>query len=95
MASEDPTIERDDARDRYVLSVGGQRIGQCVYHDDGTTRVLTHTEVAEDHEGEGLGSRLVKFALDDIRSSGMTADPQCPMVAAYIQKHEEYADLVA
>lgn len=94
MAS-DPVIERVDSRDRYVLRLDDEKIGQCIYHDEGGTRVLTHTEVAEDREGNGLGSQLVRFALDDIRSAGMTVNPQCPMVAAYIERHEEYADLVA
>lgn len=90
-----PTIEHVESRDRYVLSIEHEPIGKAVYHDRGDTRVLTHTEIDEDREGEGLGSQLVKFALDDIRDAGLKVEPQCPMVAAYIEKHREYADLVA
>ena len=93
VASE-PVIERVDTRQRYVLSMDGERVGMCVYQDEGDVRVITHTEVRDEFEGEGLGTRLVRFALDDVRASGMRVDPVCPMVAAYIGRHQEYADLV-
>lgn len=94
-AIERAVIERVAARDRYLVSIDGQKVGMCVYHDEGNVRVVTHTEVRGEFEGEGLGTRLVRFALDDIRSVGMRVRPLCPMVAAYIERHQEYADLVA
>ena len=93
--SSEPVIEKVDARQRYVLSVDGEPVGMCVYRDEGDVRVITHTEVRDEFEGEGLGTRLVRFALDDVRSSGLRVQPVCPMVAAYIGRHQEYADLVA
>ncbi len=90
----EPRIERVDARQRYTLSIDGVPVGMCVYHDEGDIRVITHTEVREEFEGEGLGTRLVRFALDDVRASGLRVRPVCPMVAAYIERHQEYADLV-
>ena len=47
------------------------------------------------HEGKGLGSRLIAFALDEVRRQGLQAIPVCPFVAAYIRKHPQYLDLVA
>lgn len=94
-AGSEPVIERIDARDRYVLSVDGAPVGMCVYRDENGVRVITHTEVRDEFEGEGLGTQLVRFALDDARASGMRVNPLCPMVAAYIDRHPEYADLVA
>ena len=94
MATE-PTFSLDADQHRYEAHLDGARIGESDFHDDGDTRVITHTEVESEHEGEGIGSHLVKWALDDIRSSGLRVVPQCPMVAAYIDKHQEYADLVA
>jgi uncharacterized protein len=45
-------------------------------------------------EGQGLGSRLAAFALDDVRGRGLAAVPVCPFIAGYIRKHGEYRDLV-
>jgi predicted GNAT family acetyltransferase len=46
-------------------------------------------------EGTGVGSQLVRGALDDLRVRGLRLVPLCPFVAAYVRRHPEYADLVA
>jgi predicted GNAT family acetyltransferase len=43
----------------------------------------------------GLGSRLVRAALDDVRSQGGRVVPLCPFVRGWIERHPDYADLVA
>ncbi|MFA5329410.1 MAG: GNAT family N-acetyltransferase [Prolixibacteraceae bacterium] len=55
---------------------------------------LTHTEVPEKFEGKGVGSELVKQALDDIQQKGLVLVPLCPFVAAYINRHPEYNSMV-
>ena len=56
--------------------------------------VFTHTEVFDGYEGQGIASRLVHDALDDVRRDGRRVLPLCPFVSSYIGKHQEYADLV-
>jgi predicted GNAT family acetyltransferase len=53
-----------------------------------------HTEVDQQREGEGLGSKLVCFALDDARARQLAVLPFCPFVNGYIRRHREYVDLV-
>ena len=55
---------------------------------------FTHTEIDPAFEGKGLGSQLVRFALDDVRASGKKARAVCSYVASYVTKHPEYADVV-
>ncbi len=45
-------------------------------------------------EGKGVGSKLVKGALDQVRANGLNVVAQCPFVKGYIGKHPEYADLL-
>jgi predicted GNAT family acetyltransferase len=86
-------LDNREAR-RYELSVGEQ-VAFIDYMSAGKNRiVLTHTEVPEALEGQGIGSRLVKAALVDIRHREMKLIPMCPFVAAYIKRHPEYRDLV-
>jgi predicted GNAT family acetyltransferase len=90
---------REDVADnagkrRYEILVDGQLAGASYYHDGDGARVLTHTEVGEEWEGQGLGSRLIAGALDDIRARGLSVTPVCPFTAAYIERHPEYQDLV-
>jgi hypothetical protein len=53
-----------------------------------------HTEVEEAVEGTGVGSQLVREALDDFRARGLGVVPVCPFVSAYLRRHPEYADVV-
>ena len=55
---------------------------------------LTHTEVPQSLGGSGIGSKLVKYALEDIERKGLTLVPLCPFVAQYIKNHPEYKELV-
>jgi predicted GNAT family acetyltransferase len=57
--------------------------------------VFTHTEVDDAFEGRGVGSTLVRAALDAVRDEGVQVVPLCPFVRSYIHRHPEYADLVA
>ena len=45
-------------------------------------------------EGQGLGARLARFALDDARERGLRVVPLCPFIAAFVKRHPEYQDLV-
>jgi predicted GNAT family acetyltransferase len=55
---------------------------------------LIHSEVPPQLRGQGLASELARSALDWARENGMKVDVICPSVAAYIEKHPEYRDLV-
>lgn len=87
-------IRHDPDHSRYVVEVDGDQQGEAVYERRDGRVVFTHTEVDDSLEGEGVGSRLVSFALDDVRQSGSLVVPLCPFVAGYIERNEEYADLV-
>jgi predicted GNAT family acetyltransferase len=58
-------------------------------------RVLVHTEVPPAMQGLGVGSRLVKAVLDDARAHGRPIVPACEFVKSYLERHPEYADVVA
>jgi predicted GNAT family acetyltransferase len=55
---------------------------------------MVHTEVPESLEGQGYGAALAEAALGYVRQEGKKVRPSCPFVAAYIEKHPAYADLV-
>ena len=91
----DATVVDNPAELRYELRLGGDVVGQIRYVVEPGLVVLVHTEVAESIEGMGLGSVLVRGALDDLRARGLGVVPVCPFVSAYIRRHPEYADVVA
>ena len=98
MSAPEVEISKNDAESRYELWVAGRLAGQADYEADrsaDTAVAITHTYVDPALNGQGLGSRLVRFALDDIRSSGRQVVPACPFVGVFVQRNPEYADLVA
>jgi len=83
----------DDSR--YEIRDGDRRLGLAAYARRGDQVVFTHTEVDPDAGQSGLGSTLVRAALDDVRSKGGTVVAQCSFVRGWIERHPEYQDLVA
>ena len=75
---------------RYELVREGEVLGFLLYRIEPESVVLVHTDVDPAYEGQGLGSVLVKGALDDLRDRGVRAVPLCPFVRAYIRRHPEY-----
>lgn len=87
-------VVNDPAQLRYELRVDSTLAGFLAYRLESGSVVLVHTDVEPRFEGRGLGGRLVRGALDDIRARGLRVVPLCPFAAAYIRRHDEYADLV-
>jgi uncharacterized protein len=88
------TIIDNRARDRYELTIDGVT-AYVGYSRARGVITLIHTVVPDSLGGRGIGSRLAQHALDAARASGDKVAPQCSFIAAYIDKHPEYADLVA
>jgi len=76
---------------RYEAWVGEQLAGYIRYTIEDGVVTMVHTDVEPAFEGEGVGSELVKGALDDARERGLTVRPLCPFVADWIRRHPEYA----
>lgn len=79
---------------RFEILVDGDVVGAAEYLDDGGRRIFHHTQVDDAMSGKGLAGRLVGHALDETRKEGLRVVPVCSYVAAYVGRHEEYADLV-
>jgi predicted GNAT family acetyltransferase len=80
---------------RYEAVVDGEVAGFAEYQLTDELIVFTHTEVDDAYEGKGVGSALVRGALDDVRAlANRKVLPLCPFVKAYISRHREYTDLV-
>lgn len=95
-AGAQPEFANNQAASQYELRIGGEVAALAAYRTEGQTVRFTHTEVQPQHEGQGLASRLAAYALDDVKTRGMKAAPQCAFIAKYMQKHDkEYGDLLA
>ena len=89
-----PRLLDNAAEHRFELHEDGAVAGFAEYRiNDGAMR-FTHTEVDTAREGQGLGSALAAFALDEARSRGLRVVPACRFIAAFMQRHPQYQDLL-
>ena len=90
-----PSTPHDNRAEQEFEMVVNGRQAVAAYQREGGTITFTHTKVPPSMEGQGIGSKLVRFALDSARDEGLKVVPQCPFVAAFIERHPEYRDLLA
>ncbi|MEX1294687.1 MAG: GNAT family N-acetyltransferase [Candidatus Limnocylindrales bacterium] len=85
-----PDLERFEAR------LGRERAlaGLIDYRLADDYIVLTHTEVLDGFEGQGIGSRLVRAVLEDLRERDVAVIPKCPFIVAWLKKHPEQHDVL-
>lgn len=57
--------------------------------------LVTHTEVPAEFEGRGIAAVLTKYLLDYARLNNLKVMALCSYTKAYLQRHNEYADIVA
>lgn len=89
----DVNIVDNSAEKRYETTVNG-KLAHLKYMPAGSSRALVHTEVPSELEGQGIGSALAKFALEDARENDRTVIVTCPFVIGYLRRHPEYQDVV-
>lgn len=87
-------VRDNKAKSRFELDAGGQTAFANYRQTPGVV-MITHTETPRSLRGRGIASELVKGALDMIRAEGQKVVGACGFVADYLDKHPEYADIVA
>ncbi len=78
-----------------TLEVNGKNYtGYISYKLQGDNIVYDHTIVPKELGGRGIGSTLVKHALEFAQAKNKKVVPQCWFVEKYISRHEEYQNLL-
>ncbi len=93
--SGDAVVVDSFERQRYELLLGGEVAGVLHYRRHGGQIELMHTDIEQSFSGRGLASRLATAALEDARSRATPVVPSCPFVIGYLDRHPEFADLLA
>ena len=88
------TVRNNAARNRYELEVDGHT-AVAVYTLAPGVITFVHTEVPPELGGKGVGSTLVRGALEDARRQGLKVLVRCSFIRAYMTKHPEFNDLLA
>jgi uncharacterized protein len=86
-------VRDNPALNRFELDVEGG-VAVAYYRAAPGRITITHTEVPTALRGRGIGSVLVRGALELARAQGLKVASGCPFVSAYLGKHPEFNDLL-
>ncbi len=87
------TIGHSQKQKRFEIECGNQTAYLEYMIAEGVMDII-HTIVPESMEGRGIGSALVKQALDYAREKHLCVVPSCAFAETYLVKHKEYEDLL-
>ena len=87
-------VRQNSALHRFEMDVAGGP-ALAVYRLADGVMTFTHTEVPAALRGRGVGSQMMHGVLLNVRAQGLKVVPRCPFVADFIDRHPQYADLLA
>ena len=86
-------VRDNDEQHRFEIDLGdGLAIAEYVRRPG--RMVFTHTEVPAAHQGQGIGTALIRASLAYARAHRLKVSPVCPFFAAYIRDHPTEQDLL-
>lgn len=87
------TVRDNPERHRFEIDLG-DAVAIAEYTLPEGKIMFTHTEVPPAHEGQGVGTALIRAGLAAARERGLKVIPICPFFAAYMRQHREVQDLL-
>jgi predicted GNAT family acetyltransferase len=81
-------------RQRFEILLDDGDVAFAEYKRLGHAILFPQTVVPPAHEGQGLGSSLVKAALAAAREERLKVMPQCAFFASYMKRHPDTHDLL-
>ncbi len=86
-------VTRNHALRRFEMRVDGE-VATLSYTQGKDSVSFDHTDVPEALRGKGVATALVRAALQEARRQHWTVVPRCPVVAGFIMRNPDFADLV-
>ncbi len=82
-------VRHNEAEHRFEAEVEGG-LAEAAYVLKSGAVAFVHTEVPKASRNEGVGEAIVRAGLEWAR---LRVIPSCPFVAAFVERHPEYAAL--
>ena len=87
-------VKHDEKRHRFEYDRNGLMAFVEYDLEDGVMDIF-HTLVPIPMEGMGVGSALMKYALDYARDHNYSVIPNCAFAQAFLLRHTNYRDLIS
>jgi len=86
-------VKHDKLNQRFVLEVEGQEVYTAYSIDDNVMELYT-TYTPPNLRGRGLAEKVVRAALEFAKENKYKVIPSCSYVSVFIQRHNEYSELI-
>ena len=87
-------IKQDTEKNRFVTYVEGyEAVVEYTLKDNVIDLYRTFTP--PELRGKGVAGKLVKYALEHAKENNLKVIPTCSYVRGYIERHENYKELLA
>ncbi|KAF0848873.1 GNAT family N-acetyltransferase [Nocardia caishijiensis] len=83
-------VVRNQEKNRYDIFYADQLAGFAEYIERDNDTDFVHTEIDDAFGGKGLGSKLARYAVEDVIARGRTITPHCPFIRGWLDKHPEF-----
>ncbi|WP_428772550.1 GNAT family N-acetyltransferase [Vibrio sp.] len=89
------SIIHEPDQHRYLVHLQDGMYAQVIYRQQDQVLLLTSTHVPDSLQGKGYGGIMMETVLPQIEADGFKITPVCSYVVHYLDKHPEWAHLVA
>ncbi len=79
---------------RLIDEENNEDIGYISFEIKNDTIIIISTVIYEKYQGKGMASTLIKEILGYAKNNSFKIKPLCSFVAHYIEKHQEYKQMV-
>lgn len=79
---------------RLIDEENNEDIGYISFEIKNDTIIIISTVIYEKYQGKGMASTLIKEILRYAKNNNFKIKPLCSFVIHYIEKHQEYNELV-
>jgi predicted GNAT family acetyltransferase len=86
------SVRKATEKSRFEAVIDGAVVGIADITEDDERVVFNHVEVTPAWQGQGIASRLVHEAFDQVIAQGKAIRPLCPFAVGYLDRHPEYAE---
>lgn len=83
-------IHHDSEKNQFFADLGEDRALLNYRKLNDQTLDYKSTFVPEEKRNQGIGSELVRYALDWARDNNYVVKPSCPFVAQFIEQNPDY-----
>lgn len=91
--SDAPVVTDNPAASRFEYTADGY-LAELTYRLRAGRLVLLHTGTPAELEGHGIGSALVRAAIDRAARENLVVVPLCPFARAWLERHPDEASRV-